>query len=454
MLAKLTQILGKNNEYSWAVTANFAAMGTGILVQIVLIPFYYGHFSPTQFGAIMVILSLVNFAAIGFGWISGSSLRLLTTHWARGDRKGFSACYRACKIAYMGYAIAISALGGILLYFVIDIFSGIDIGESEKTLLFVGTCVYLVFFYDMNVDRVAMISARQQASGYTLVTIMSILQLGAIVTWVSVFQGGLGGVMMCYALGALGSRLVAMVRWRQLGVHFSLGKQHVVRELKAMGSPYWSGFSVIGVITTIIASDVTVVGWLFGLEEAGLFVLAWKLATVFVEATGRVVGALAPYIIRMDVSMSHRQLRKVVFGGLGMIVPVAVIAGLGYSLVGPAFIAWWVAPKEPIITGEIFFLASVAMGLLAIKQVPVLICSSIKKAIWPLSIVLGVEMAIKYGIIYLHQEQAPNEIIFYGIIFSQVLGPAIAYWLLALRYARPKNVTVPNATDASHENRG
>ena len=169
-VAELLKHALRHRGYTGALSSSYLVMATSILVQIVLVPLYLKKFGEYQFGILMVILSLVNFAVIGIAWMSGGALRMLGEYAGLGDVVGFRRSYGVIKTIYVIYGsilaliIALAASTGDKI-----IFSGgttADIDAARTTLLLSGT--YLVLFFAAAIDRIALTARKRQgAAGFT-----------------------------------------------------------------------------------------------------------------------------------------------------------------------------------------------------------------------------------------------------------------------------------------------
>ena len=69
-ISAATQLLKyavQNRGYLGSLSSGYLLMGTSILVQVALVPLYINVFGQYQFGVLMVLLGIVNFASIGIG---------------------------------------------------------------------------------------------------------------------------------------------------------------------------------------------------------------------------------------------------------------------------------------------------------------------------------------------------------------------------------------------------
>ncbi|HMA56039.1 MAG TPA: hypothetical protein VKP52_04835, partial [Pseudolabrys sp.] len=71
------------SEYPLSLLANYLMMAANIIAQIVLVPIYLANLGAEGFGVLVLILGLINYTAIGVGWLSGGLQRILGETFAR-----------------------------------------------------------------------------------------------------------------------------------------------------------------------------------------------------------------------------------------------------------------------------------------------------------------------------------------------------------------------------------
>ena len=56
----------------------------------------------------MMLLSMINFAAIGITWMSGGLVRVLGERWTNNDSQGFRDAFVVGKYIFFSYAVLVS----------------------------------------------------------------------------------------------------------------------------------------------------------------------------------------------------------------------------------------------------------------------------------------------------------------------------------------------------------
>ena len=93
------------SEYPLSLLANYLMMAANIIAQIVLVPIYLANLGAEGFGVLVLILGLINYTAIGVGWLSGGLQRILGETFATSDSAGFVRAYDLGKILFVAYAL-------------------------------------------------------------------------------------------------------------------------------------------------------------------------------------------------------------------------------------------------------------------------------------------------------------------------------------------------------------
>src|SRR5262245_28676274 len=98
------RIIKGNKPYAGAVVSGYLLMVMTIAVQVVLIRIYLEKLGNNEFGILILILSLINYAGIGVGWMTGGVLRVMGEYTAFEDENGFARAYSLAKMIYVSYA--------------------------------------------------------------------------------------------------------------------------------------------------------------------------------------------------------------------------------------------------------------------------------------------------------------------------------------------------------------
>jgi hypothetical protein len=106
-------------EYPLSLLTGYLAIGAGIVSQIILVPVYLATLGAEGFGALVLILGLINYAVIGIGWLAGGLQRIFGETFGTKDHAGFVRALDVGKIIFVAYA-AVAALAGIGILLALD----------------------------------------------------------------------------------------------------------------------------------------------------------------------------------------------------------------------------------------------------------------------------------------------------------------------------------------------
>lgn len=419
--------------YVAALISGYGLVGANIVVQILLVPLYLQTLGKSEFGFLMFVLSIVNFSAFGIGWMSGGSVRVLGEFFARNDGSAFRRAYFQMRVVFWIYsalaAILILSVGGwpgspLAVRFA-------DIGEQTVQHTMLALALYLVVYYDFTASRHALTAMGRQSTANNATVLSLVVFALFVVPWLTIFDGGLAGVVVGLAAGAVIARLV-VARYVSRGL----------RALKASEEPYdgrrvlgfflgrrGMGYALYGALLLVLQSDVIIVGWIGGAAVAAEFVLIWKVAEVAALMLWRIPETLQPYIVHLDTRGERDNLSRIYRGVLKRCAVLGACAGIFYALLGPLIVELWVgeaeAPKEPVA----FVLAGLAIFWLVMARAPAVFAYSMVR-LKALVAILALEVVCKLvGTILLFPKMGYLAPLF-AFTLVHVFGIALLYqWL-------------------------
>lgn len=425
----------QHRGYLGALSSGYLVMVGSILAQIVFVPLYLEAFGQYQFGTLMVLLSVVNFAVIGIAWMSGGSLRLLGEYAGQENDEAFRRAFGLIKIIYVGYGLGLAFLLGILaMGFKRIIFSGgseVDIRAGGEALLITGA--YLVVFFAVAIDRIAL-TARKRQGAANMAQLAGIVVFAAGVwPWLLV-GGGMPGVMSFQIIGALVSIFISrrLLNRELPGLKMCVPKRRDADLLRRLGGRTGAGFFLHGALVLALMADTAIVGWLGGAKVAAEFYLVWKIAEVLVQLIWKLPEPLAPYFVQMDVRGEQEDLTHIARTGYVFIGTVSLAAGVLYALFGPDLVAFWVGaektPNDPLG----YALAGGAIFWLGISRLPVVLAGA-RIALSRLNWAGSVELFGKLVVTLLLFPRLGYVAVLMGINLVHVLGVSFLYFRLLRR---------------------
>lgn len=431
-LSTLVMQILRHRGYLGALSSGYLLMLASILVQIVLVPLYLKTFGQYQFGVLMVLLSLVNFAVIGIAWMSGGALRLLGEYAGLGNETAFLRAYGLIKTIYVGYGLIVATLLCVMGLSADQIlFSGgtiEDVSSARATLLLTG--VYLVVFYAVAIDRIAL-TARKRQGAANIAQLLGIVAFAAAVAPWLFNEWAMPGVMACQIFGAFVSNVLTWFFLKQdlIGLKMRLPSKSDTDILRRLGGRAGAGFFLHGALVLALLADTAFVGWLGGAKTAAEFYLVWKIAEVIVQLIWKLPEPLAPYFVQMDARGEHTSLTRIARLGYVLVAGVSLLMGIFYALFGPALATLWVG-KENVPNSPLgYALAGGAIFWLGISRLPIVFAGA-RVALGPLNLAGGIELLGKLVITLLLFPRLGFVAILLGINLVHLLGVSLLYFRL------------------------
>lgn len=422
----------RHRGYLGALSSSYLVMAASILVQIAFVPMYLETFGKYQFGVLMVLLSLVNFAVIGIAWLSGGALRLLSECAGLGDEKAFRRAFGLIKTIYVGYGVGLALLlGSFAVSFDQMLFSGgaeIDTLAGRETLFLTG--IYLIVFYAAGIDRLAL-TARKRQGAANMAQLAGIVAYAAGVwPWLLV-DGGMPGVMVFQIIGALVSIFISrrLLNGELPGLKMHIPSRRDAALLRPLGGRTGAGFFLHGALVLALLADTALVGWLGGAKAAAEFFLVWKIAEVLVQLIWKLPEPLAPYFVQMDVRGEHTTMTHIARLGYVLVGLASLLAGVLYGLFGSALVALWVGPDRVPDDPLGYALAGGAIFWLGISRLPVVLASA-RIALRQLNWAGGIELLGKLAITLFLFPRLGYVAVLLGINLVHGLGVSLLYFRL------------------------
>jgi O-antigen/teichoic acid export membrane protein len=341
---RITALRNSSPGYLSALTSGYLLMGANMLVQFVLTPFYLEHLGSYQFGVLMLLLNVINFAAIGITWMSGGLVRVIGEFWAREDLAGFRYAFAVGKYVFTLYALLVVALG-IAAWWLLQGRTA----DNDLLLHFVLLAgLYLLLNYEALPERQAFVGTNRQATGnyiefsrIILFALMTYLLLPAL--------GDMSAVWIALMAGVAIQRLGTGVYWqKQVG---STGWKRYQPEmtplLKRLAGRQGAGYVSYGALLLILQADTMIVGFLGGAEMAGQFVLLWKIPEAISLLLWKIPSAIEPRVIQLDATGEKEQMYSLFRQGRRWYLLLVGMVSLVYMLSGQWLAELWVGEHAP-----------------------------------------------------------------------------------------------------------
>ncbi|MFN5173581.1 MAG: lipopolysaccharide biosynthesis protein [Holosporaceae bacterium] len=426
----------QHRGYMKALSSSYLLMLISILAQVIFVPLYLQHYGQYQFGVLMVLLSLVNFAVIGIAWMSGGSLRLLSEYASLGQDADFKRAFGLIKAIYTGYGIGLGAA----ILFAVSFFGqllfrgGNDFDLQQSNLTTMIMACYLMFFFPAALDRLAL-TARKRQGAANMAQISGVIASSvSIYLWIT-HGGGMAGVMGFQIVGAVVSLVITRILLNQevsgLRLCFNFRQNRDV--FRRLGGKTGAGFFLHGALVLALLADTALVGFLGGAKIAAEFYLVWKVAEVMVQLIWKLPEPMVPYFVQMDVRGDHTALSRIAQRGYALVAGISLLSGIFYAWLGPAVVSIWVGHENVPNARLGFALAGGAIFWLGISRLPVVLASA-RVTLRQLNWVGGMELLGKVGVTVILFPQLGYVSVLLAINLVHLLGVSFLYFRLLPRH--------------------
>ena len=324
------------SEYPLSLLTSYLAMAAGIVAQIFLVPIYLRSLGAKGFGELVLVLGVLNYAGAGILWLGGVLQRALGEAFGKKDHLSFIRAADVGKMIYVGYAIAAAFVG-------ICVFEGLDQSQFP-TGAAIAAGLYLVAAYELNLERLALSAAGRQSASNTL-QFSQIALYAILVIFTLRAGGGLLGVFACQLISVLITRTFVRAFWQGMRPK-EQGRAPLRPFLARIASRTSGEYFIAGALLISTQSDVLLVGWLGGAEDAARFVLIWKIAEVGVQVLWRIPEMMIPILIRLDAMGDHSSIKRQYLRVGFLLLATAIPAGLIYAFLGPWITKLWLGAEH------------------------------------------------------------------------------------------------------------
>jgi O-antigen/teichoic acid export membrane protein len=361
-----------------------------MLVQFSLTPFYLKYLGVNQFGVLMLLLNIINFAAIGITWMSGGFVRIIGEYWAREDIVGFRHAFAVGKYIFTLYAVVVVVLGIATWWFLQG-----RTADNDLLVYFVLLAgFYLVINYEALPERQAFFGTNRQATGnyieglrVILFALMTYLLLPAL--------GDMSAIWIALMAGVAVQRLLMGIYWKKQvgGTGWRRYEPVMIPLLKRLSGTQGVGYVSYGVLLLTLQADTIIVGIFGGTEMAGQFALLWKIPEAISLLLWRIPSAIEPRVIQLDARGEKEQIYTLFRQGRRWFILLAGLVSLVYMFIGQLLAELWVGKNAPE-EGWMYVVAGIALFFNTIARWPISFCYALVK-LSALNKIVAIDVAIK-----------------------------------------------------------
>jgi len=330
--------------YLSALSSGYVLMGANLLIQFALTPFYLDYLGEQSFGMLMMLLNLINFAAIGITWMSGGLVRVMGESWARSDFTNFRNVFAVGKYVFTLYAILAVSLG----YFIWFIW-GDDGSDESVSAAVILAGIYLVLNYEALTERQAFVGSNKQDIG-NYIELSRVLFFAGLTYFLLPKLQNMTAVWISLMSGVLLQRVITGLYWRKCLGNTGWKRFTPVMKpiLERLAGKQGAGYVGYGALLLLLQADTMIMGFIGGAEVAGQFVLLWKIPEAIGLLLWRIPSTIEPKVIHLDASGQHEALRSIFTRGRRWYFLLLLTASLVYMIVGQWLATLWVGEHAPV----------------------------------------------------------------------------------------------------------
>lgn len=343
ILDKIGVVNGKLKEsipgFKLTMFSGYFLVIVNMLAQFLLAPFYLNHLGEIQFGILMMILNILNLAALGIGWVSGGLVREFGTSWASKDLEGFRSASACGKYLFTGYALCISVVGVSIYSWLIHDNKDSDILLS--VVLYAGA--YFVFNYEALSERIAFKGIDRQATGNFIESARVLVFI--LITFMTLsYRPEISTVIIALLIGLLLQRVTTAFYWHKLvgGVGWKRLDANVLAVFKRLTNKQGQQYLIFGAFVLLLQSDVLLIGFIAGPELAAQFVLLWKIPEAIGLILWRIPSSLEARVIQLQSLGKLDELANIFYRGRRYFILVVSATCLLYGFCGEWLAHLWV----------------------------------------------------------------------------------------------------------------
>jgi len=363
--------IANNPDYGWSIASGYAHIFVNIVVQILLVPLYLHYLGKVQFGVLMILLAAVNYLGMGIGWMSSGAQRIMGELSANGDLESLERTYGLSKIIFVVYAALTAGLALIAIWaFQSRLFPQAPALADETLHMVALGVVYVIALYDLNVDRLVLISIGKQAWA-NLLSVISLVAFAVAVIPILSASGGLVGVIVALLGGVVIARAVSLFLVRRQGLRVRWPGAQGRAALRRLIGPMGLGYAAYGaLLLTLLQADTLILGAIGGPLIVADYVLIWKIADVAMQALWRLPESLVPYLIQMDARGEHERMHAIYATAQKGMVILAALGAICFGLFGQDVVGLWVGVEHTPDLPWAYALAGGGLFWMVIARLP------------------------------------------------------------------------------------
>jgi O-antigen/teichoic acid export membrane protein len=344
-----------------SILSNWATFAFAAGVNFVLSPIVVRSLGATQYGAWVLLVSMVGYLGLLDLGVRGAVTRYVAMKYASSDHAGANQIYAAALRLFLGGAVIALAIAGVMsglvgLLFnipaelvpiarVVTLIGGLNVAATLVSGVFGGVVIGLQRFDYNNAAEILLGALRAVAVVVALKTGHGLIALALV---------------QLVAAVARGVASAAIVQYLYPEIH--LGRIGWDRESARMVVTFGLTSAVLYVSTAVMLySDSLVIGAMLPVGMVTFFAIAGNLSEYARSVVSGVTQPLAPRVAALQAQGDQA-------GGLSAIVASARLSSLvmmpiaiTFMLRGASFVGLWMGPSYADMTGRILLILSISL---------------------------------------------------------------------------------------------
>lgn len=334
-----------------AVVSGYLVVTGTMLLQFLLTPMYLEYLGQEQFGALMVVMNLINFAAIGITWMSGGFVRITGEQWAVRDLDGIRVTFRTAKIVFTFYAAILVSL----FFLTSALVAKESMGVNSLSLWL--AALYFALSYEALPERQLFVGINRQATG-NYFELVKVAVTGCLIAFSLPFFQNMSVVWIGFIAGVVIQRLAVSLYWRRAisGLRWAHPSKTMIPLVRRLAGQQGIGYVGYGMLLLALQADILLIGYLGGSEAAARYVLLWKIPEAIGLLLSKLPSTIEPKVIELDARRESTALEQLFVLGRRRYIFLVAVVSLFYGFFGRDLAQLWVG--EHALTDQWMYTAA------------------------------------------------------------------------------------------------
>ena len=429
------------------VGSNWALTLAGIAATYVMTPFIINSLGQEGYGTWTLITAMTGYMSLMALGVPMAVVRFLAQDVAEGDSHRMNATVGSCAGLYLiigGFAIV---TGGVLM----ALFAAYEI---PATLRGQASIAFAVMVVQVAAGFVGLLPEGIMFAHHDFV-VRNAVRIGAVFVRVALTLGLLklsGSLVMlavvqlaCLVFDFTLSLVLVRRRYPEVRVHIGDFEWRTVRRIFSF-SLY---VLLLGAGARLsFETDALVIGAILGVGAIPFYAVANSLVVYLMDFTIAIAAVVSPMATKLNTEGKRPQLIEVFLKWSKISLSLSLMAGLFLIVLGPRFIAWWIAPEFELPAGGVLEILMISSFLyLPVRGVALPVLMGLGKPRAPtiaflaagvMNLVLSVLLARPMGLAGVALGTAIPNVLFAAVVLAIACRELEISVMSYLRYVVPR----------------